>query len=283
MAVNNQAVVDWFRNRQGRLTYSMTGSRNGTDGTADCSGSIVQAIKDAGGVNYSWLYTTVYMYQYLEANGYSLISRNQEWNAQMGDIVLMSWGSDMASSGGAGGHVGVMTNANDFISTDYWTGGQAGTAVSEHNFDTYYNVNAPRYFEVWRLQGGNQAPQPQQDTNNMSALDKFRYVYGNEFAFVNPIHADRVEWQFGMWQAVSYDLAAGGANGWDWFNNGIPLAMIDNVNGTNNVVTGDNFTIMKGYDRGTIDFYSPQDNAVGILMGEFGLIWFDADALMYRY
>lgn len=32
-------IVSWFENRVGQLTYSMTGSRNGADGTADCSGA----------------------------------------------------------------------------------------------------------------------------------------------------------------------------------------------------------------------------------------------------
>lgn len=43
-----QSIVNWFVNHRGKLTYSMYGSRNGADGTADCSGSISQALKEAG-------------------------------------------------------------------------------------------------------------------------------------------------------------------------------------------------------------------------------------------
>ena len=33
-------VASWFEARRGTITYSMTGSRNGADGTGDCSGTI---------------------------------------------------------------------------------------------------------------------------------------------------------------------------------------------------------------------------------------------------
>ena len=39
-----QTIVNWFINRRGKLTYSMYGSRKGSDGTADCSGSVSQAL-----------------------------------------------------------------------------------------------------------------------------------------------------------------------------------------------------------------------------------------------
>ena len=150
MAVNNNAVVSWFDARKGKLTYSMYRSRNGADGTADCSGSITQAIRDAGASPYAYLYSTVTLGSYLSANGFTRISENQSWDAQRGDIVLMSWGADMSTSGGAGGHVGVMKDATSFISTDYWTGGQAGTAVTEHIWNQYYAIQKPNYIEVWR-------------------------------------------------------------------------------------------------------------------------------------
>lgn len=150
MTVNDKNVVSWFNNRKGKLTYSMYGSRNGADGTADCSGSITQSIFEAGAAKYAYLYSTVTLANYLQANGYTCISRNQDWDAKGGEVVLMSWGADMSTSGGAGGHVGVMKDANTFISVDYWTGGQVGTAVSEHIWNDYYATNKPTYVEVWR-------------------------------------------------------------------------------------------------------------------------------------
>ena len=150
MTVNDKNVISWFENRKGKLTYSMYGSRNGADGTADCSGSITQAIFEAGAAKYAYLYSTVTLASYLQENGYTCISRNQDWEAEGGEIVLMSWGQDMSTSGGAGGHVGGMKDANTFISVDYWTGGEVGTAVSEHNWNEYYSSNKPTYVEVWR-------------------------------------------------------------------------------------------------------------------------------------
>lgn len=40
MAIDINKVIGWFDAKKGYITYSMTGSRNGSDSTADCSGSI---------------------------------------------------------------------------------------------------------------------------------------------------------------------------------------------------------------------------------------------------
>lgn len=153
MAVNKQETISWFDNRKGKLTYSMYGSRNGSDGTADCSGAMTQAVRDSGANPYAFLYSTVTLASYLASNGYTRISVNQDWDALAGDVILMSWGNDMSTSGGAGGHVGVMKDSIRFISVDYWTGGAKGTAVSEHVWNNYYAVQRPNYIEVWRSSG----------------------------------------------------------------------------------------------------------------------------------
>lgn len=172
MAANKQQTIAWFDDRKGELTYSMYGSRNGSDGTADCSGSITQAVRDAGGVPYDYLYSTVTLAGYFEKNGYKRISVNQDWDAEAGDIILMSWGNDMSTSGGAGGHVGVMKDAIKFISVDYWTGGTRGTAVSEHIWNDYYAVQYPNYIEVWRRDGEtNETMNTTTITNKLEELD----------------------------------------------------------------------------------------------------------------
>ena len=58
------------------------------------------------------------------------MSRNQPWDAQPADIILMSWGAVCPSSGGAGGHVGVMIDDTYFISCDYSTQGATGQAIN---------------------------------------------------------------------------------------------------------------------------------------------------------
>ena len=280
MSINKSKIVSWFDNHKGRLTYSMYGSRNGADGTADCSGSITQAVYEAGGSKPAYLYSTTTLGSYLAANGFKRISQNQSWDAQQGDIVLMSWGANMASSGGAGGHVGVMKDANTFISTDYWTGGTAGTAVSEHNYNGYYANSRPSYIEVWRYTGKEPNKAPAKHDKPKGAIGQFM-INGNQFTAFKPFTLDKIAFVNGMWQGISYKLA-GSKTDWDWTLNGIPLAILDNKTRGNQADShvGDKFTFMKGYNEGTIDEYDQKSNGVGIIMGGYGMIWFDANALL---
>ncbi|MDU7910023.1 MAG: peptidoglycan amidohydrolase family protein, partial [Streptococcus lutetiensis] len=180
--MNTDVLINWFESRRGKLTYSMYGSRNGSDGTADCSGSISQALKEAG-VNIIGLPSTVTLGSQLANNGFYRVSKNEDWNGQRGDIVMMSWGADMSQSGGAGGHVGVLEDANTFISVDYSTGGQAGTAVSSHNWDAYYNNSRPAYIEAWRFSGST-ATQPNTVVSGGRKPDSKAYYLANQVAFV---------------------------------------------------------------------------------------------------
>lgn len=141
--------VQWFEDRKGKITYSMAGSRNGSDGTGDCSGCMSQALKDAG-IAISGLPSTVTLGSQLQANGFKRIAVNHYPEWAKGDIVMMSFGANMASSGGAGGHVGCMKDSETFISCDYSTGGAAGTAISEHPIVQYLTNKHVPYFEVWR-------------------------------------------------------------------------------------------------------------------------------------
>lgn len=279
MSIDLNSVVNWFDARKGLLTYSMTGSRNGADGTADCSGSITQALRDAGATAYAYLYSTVTLGSYLSANGFTRISENQAWDAQRGDIVLMSWGANMAYSGGAGGHVGIMKDHDTFISVDYWTGGQSGTAVSEHNWDTYYSVNKPQYIEVWRQDGQSQTIHTEPDNRASSAIQQFQAA-GNEFTAYGAFKVDDIKFHNGIWQFVSYQL--NGSNDVNWDNNGIPLSVVDNVTRGNDEDTqvGDTVKFSDAFNNGTIDDYDNATNAVGIDTGEYGRIWYNADAFL---
>ena len=279
MTIDNNKAISWFENHKGSLTYSMYGSRNGTDGTADCSGSITQAIRDAGGSPYAYLYSTVTLGGYLSVNGYTRISENQSWDAKRGDIVLMSWGPSMAYSGGAGGHVLVMKDHDTSISVDYWTGGQAGTAVSEHNWDYYYSVNKPAYIEVWRQNGQPQPAPTKHDNQASSAIQQFQLA-GNKFTAYGTFKVDDIKFHNGIWQFVSYDL--NGSNDVNWDNNGIPLSVVDNVTRGNDVGTqvGDTVKFSDAFNQGTIDEYHNETNAIGIDTGGYGRIWYNADAFL---
>lgn len=204
MGLNIDTLVGWFDNHKGRLTYSMAGSRNGSDGTADCSGSVSQALKEAG-IPIQGLPSTVTLGGQLAANGFVRIAANTDWDAQRGDIVLMSWGADMSQSGGAGGHVGVMKDGNTFISTDFSTGGQAGTAVYEANWDSYYNACRPNYIEAWRYTGQVTNSAPASAPAPAHKPTGKAYYLADEVRYVNDCYQIRCDY-----------LAP--ANGFDWVN-----------------------------------------------------------------
>ncbi|WP_057741263.1 peptidoglycan amidohydrolase family protein [Limosilactobacillus secaliphilus] len=138
----SQRVIDWFRSREGRLTYSQWGSRNGSDGTAHCSGAITQAIRDAGGYDYGHIYHDNYdtkhqdFYNYIVNNGYHQVYQGGgQYTPQYGDIVVWDpYGSE--------GHAMVISsfgNNPNVISVCGYTNEQPGTAVQEFNYNWYWN------------------------------------------------------------------------------------------------------------------------------------------------
>lgn len=136
--VNTEALINWFYNHMGKLTYDMDGSRNGSDGTADCSGSMTEALYEAGASKPAYLYSTETLHSYLTQNGYHLVAVDQPWDAQRGDVVI--WGQQGASLGSAG-HAQVMVDQNNAISVNYAHGEQQGAAVSVWNYANAYAYN----------------------------------------------------------------------------------------------------------------------------------------------
>lgn len=283
--MNTDILINWFESRRGKLTYSMYGSRNGSDGTADCSGSVSQALKEAG-VNIIGLPSTVTLGSQLANNGFIRVSKNTDWTAQRGDIVLMSWGADMSQSGGAGGHVGVMEDANTFISVDYWTGGAVGQAVSSHDWEQYYAVERPAYIEVWRYNGsgGNQQPNTSVTQTPTRKPDSKAYYLANDVAFVNGIYQIKCDYLAPV--------------GFDWTDNGIPVGLVNWVdeNG-NNVRDGEDKDFKPGmYFSFEIDEAHITDTGIGGYYGgwywrkfdfaQFGTVWLscrDKDDLVNYY
>lgn len=281
--MNTDVLINWFESRRGKLTYSMYGSRNGSDGTADCSGSISQALKEAG-VNIQGLPSTVTLGSQLANNGFYRVSKNEDWAGQRGDIILMSWGADMSSSGGAGGHVGVLEDANTFISVDYWTDGQAGTAVSSHNWDEYYSIEKPAYIEAWRYSGSTATQPATTQTTSTRQPDSKAYYLANEVAFVNGIYQIKCDYLAPV--------------GFDWSDNGIPVALVNWVdeNG-NNVPDGADKDFKAGmYFSFEIDEVHICDTGEGgyyggyywrkFEFGQFGTVWLscrDKDDLVNYY
>lgn len=149
----SQRVIDWFRGRRHRLTYSMYGTRNGADGTADCSGSMTQALRDAGASPYGALYSTENLHGYLRANGYYLAGEGTgRMQVQYGDIII--WGRRGYSSGGAGHTVTISSFGNGdnilCISTCGYNHHQWGEAVQEYNYYRYCASDGYIYQYIYR-------------------------------------------------------------------------------------------------------------------------------------
>ena len=225
-----QSIVNWFVNHRGKLTYSMYGSRNGVDGTADCSGSISQALKEAG-IGIQGLPSTVTLGKQLANNGFYRVSVNQNWDAITGDIVMMSWGADMSQSGGAGGHVGVMMDDTYFISCDYSTQGAPGQAINTYSWNDYYAANKPYYIEVWRY--SDNAPQTNNQPNIALTPQQKAYYEANDVRFVNGIYQIKCDY-----------LAPIGFN---FYDNGVPVDMVNWVDKDgNDIPDGDSKDFKSG-------------------------------------
>lgn len=249
-----QSIVNWFINHRGQLTYSMYGSRNGSDGTADCSGAVSQALKEAG-FSIQGLPSTVTLGCQLAKNGFYRVSKNTDWESITGDIVMMSWGVDMSSSGGAGGHVGVMIDSVNFISCDYSTKGAKGQAINTYPWNDYYSWNNPVYIEVWRY--NDLTPQTNNLANTTVKPQKKAYYLANEVTFVNGIHQIKCDYLAPV--------------GFDWTDNGIPVGLVNWVdeNG-NNVRDGADKEFKKGmYFSFEIDEVHITDTGVGGYYGGF--------------
>jgi len=135
---------------------------------------------------------------------------------------------------------------------------------------------AQKVYNGGKVSGGSSNPAPKPS----SAIQQFKNA-GNAFTAAKPFTLDKIAFVNGIWQGISYKLA-GSKFDWDWTLNGIPLAILDNRTRGNQADShvGDRFTFMKGYNEGTIDEYDKKSNGVGIVMGGYGMIWFDANALL---
>ncbi|AZF91157.1 N-acetylmuramoyl-L-alanine amidase [Streptococcus phage CHPC954] len=131
---------------------------------------------------------------------------------------MMSWGSDMSTSGGAGGHVGVMMDKTYFISCDYSTQGAVGQAINTYPWNDYYAANKPNYVEVWRY--SDSAPQTNNQANTEVVPQQKAYYEANDVRFVHGIYQIKCDY-----------LAPVGFN---YFENGVPVSMVNWVDANGN-------------------------------------------------
>lgn len=117
MAINLDTAIDYMYQLKNRgITYSMSGSRIGTDGTADCSGAVYISLVKGGAKPYSYPVNTESEHAWLIANGFDLIAFNKSWNMQRGDVLIFGL---KGQSAGAGGHTAIAVDHNNVIHCNY--------------------------------------------------------------------------------------------------------------------------------------------------------------------
>lgn len=112
----NKAIDYMYQLKNRGITYSMNGSRIGTDGTADCSGAVYISLVKGGATKYSYPVNTESEHAWLIANGFELIAFNKEWNMQRGDVLIFGI---KGQSAGAGGHTAIAVDHNNVIHCNY--------------------------------------------------------------------------------------------------------------------------------------------------------------------
>lgn len=275
MGVDINKVIAWFDNHMGKITYSMTGSRNGSDGTGDCSGTMTQALYEAGASKPAYLYSTETIHPYLLNNGFGLYAENKSWTAKRGDIVVMG---KRGESAGAFGHIGIISTDDpnaQLLSTSYWTAGANGTAVGNVTFDEMWEADGSPYFYVYRQNGSTaSAPVPATGT-----VDQVLNV-GEYFKARPAYRVDEFEYVNGVEQVVNYELAGG--KDFDWTNNGLGIASVDRVDKNGNktadqrIDVGDYFRLHS--DR--IKVLDVDEATNGVAFGtRYGEIWASASTL----
>lgn len=114
------------------------------------------------------------------------------------------------------------------------------------------------------------------DDTLTSAIAKFK-AGGDRFVLQGPFINDNCQLQYGIYQVRSQELTA---DPFAWRDNGIPTKLLDDLDDPQgrSFNDGGRVAFKKEYQRGTIDKYSENANAVGIdFLDGNGIIWFDAD------
>ena len=271
-------VIEWFAQRQGRVSYSMN-YRNGPS-SYDCSSSIYHALIYAGilpqgfrigNTETEFVDLPKFGFQRIEAdiNGYI--------PTQRGDIFI--WGKQ-GYTNGADGHTGIFIDQNNIIHCAY---GYNGIHIDNH--DKLAEINNTQYLTIFRYTGKPQnAPTPTpyvekiDDEINVGSHLKFN----QKFTIVETRETD------GRKEARINELCP---VGFTWEENGVPtswLVKVDNdgyrIGGDINtgdsvkiegafvaqeVVQNDNMWFAK-INRGGIDVWVELTPAAEIPAGEFG-------------
>ena len=271
-------AIEWFAQRQGRISYSMI-NRNGPN-SYDCSSSIYHALIYAGilpqgfrigNTETEFVDLPKFGFQRIEAdiNGYI--------PTQRGDIFI--WGKQ-GFTNGADGHTGIFIDSNNIIHCAY---GYNGIHIDNH--DKLAEINNTQYLTIFRYTGKPQnvpapAPYVEKIDDEINVGSHFKFNQKFTVAETRGVE-DRKEARINELCPV----------GFTWDENGVPtswLVKVDNdgyrIGGDINtgdsvkiegafvaqeVVQNDNMWFAK-INRGGVDVWVELTPATEIPAGEFG-------------
>ena len=211
MAVNMETAINYMYQLKNRgVTYSMSGSRIGTDGTADCSGAVYISLVKGGAKPHSYPVNTESEHAWLIANGFDLIAFNKSWNMQRGDVLIFGI---KGRSAGAGGHTAIAVDNNNVIHCNY---GYNGVTVNPES-TMPYNMG----FYVYRYKGTKTTaptqqakPDTQPDINWISEKWHFKLAENINLRTAPNTNASIIA-KLGAGSVVNYDAYAY-ADGYVW-------------------------------------------------------------------
>ena len=168
-------VIEWFQQRQGRVSYSMV-NRNGAS-SYDCSSSIYHALIYAGILPQGFrIGNTETEFVDLPKFGFQRIEEDSNGYipTQRGDIFI--WGKQ-GYTNGAGGHTGVYLDNDNIIHCSYGYNG-----IHTDNHDWLAGINNVQYLTIFRYTGKPQnAPAPYvekiDDIINIGSHFKFNQIF----------------------------------------------------------------------------------------------------------
>ena len=202
-------VIEWFQQRQGRVSYSMI-NRNGAS-SYDCSSSIYHALIYAGilpagfrigNTETEFVDLPKFGFQRIEADSNGYIP------TQRGDIFI--WGKQ-GYTNGAGGHTGIYLDNDNIIHCSYGYNG-----IHTDNHDWLAGINGVQDLTIFRYTGQPQ-PQPAPAPQN-EAIDDVINI-GSHFKFPQILQVAEVNINDGR-RELKIDALC--PRGFTWEENGLP-------------------------------------------------------------
>lgn len=221
-------VIEWFQQRQGRVSYSMI-NRNG-ESSYDCSSSIYHALIYAGilpqgfrigNTETEFVDLPKFGFQRIEADANGYIP------TQRGDIFI--WGKQ-GYTNGAGGHTGIYLDSDNIIHCSYGYNG-----IHTDNHDWLAGINGVQDLTIFRYTGKPQntptpAPQPQPE-----AIDDVINI-GSHFKFPQALQVADVNINDGR-RELKIDALC--PRGFTWEENGLPVNWATKVDNDGYKVEGE--------------------------------------------